>query len=156
MHPMNALAVIAAFCATVLTQAHAQESMKNGYLPKSVKSLPSDKPGLVYGKHIPRTMHLLSTSTKNKPNKVKILFYGQSITKQNYSRKIIEAKLRRQYPTVQLEILNTAIGGYTAPRLLRTMPHNALPHQPDLIVFHVYDGEKDGKRPKIDPLFVTG
>ena len=117
--------------------------------PESVEALPPDSPDVVYGEHIPRTMYLLSTSTKEKPNKVKILFYGQSITRQDYSRKIIEAKLRKAYPSAQLEVLNTAIGGYGAPRLVRTMVHNAIPHQPDLIVFHVYGGEEDGSYEQI-------
>lgn len=75
---------------------------------------------------------------------MKIVFFGQSITRQNYARKIIETKLRQKYPYAQLEVLNTAIGGYGASKSVRTMFHTLIPHQPDLIVFHLYGGEKDG------------
>ncbi|NDV61729.1 hypothetical protein G0Q06_04635 [Puniceicoccales bacterium CK1056] len=111
---------------------------------KLLKELPKPENTKPLGEHIKRTMHLLSTSTKERPNKVKILFYGQSITRQDYSREIIEAQLREQFPHAQLEVLNPAIGGYEAPRSLLTMHHTLIPEQPDLVVFHVYSGEEDG------------
>jgi hypothetical protein len=121
----------------------------SAYPPATVLELPAPDKGIVFGDRIRRTMNLLSTSTKEKPNKVKIVFFGQSIIKQDYSRKIIESKLRQNFPHAQLEVLNTAIGGYQAPYSARTMFHQVIPHQPDLIVFHVYAGEKDGKYEEI-------
>lgn len=94
-------------------------------------------------------MHLLTTSTPERPNKVKILFYRQSITRQDYSRKIIEVKLREQFPHAQLDVLNPAIGGYTAPKSVHTMYQTLIPQQPDLVVFHVYDGEENGSYEQI-------
>ncbi len=105
----------------------------------NLKELPPADPDTDYGARIARTMHLLSTSTADRPNKVKILFFGQSITRQNHSRRIIEAKLRARYPHAQLEVLNTAIGGYGSDKSLMVMKHTVIPYQPDLIVFHVYD-----------------
>ncbi|MEM9017259.1 MAG: GDSL-type esterase/lipase family protein, partial [Verrucomicrobiota bacterium] len=120
------------------------EEKPSQYAFHDLLDLPQPDPNLVFGDRIRRTMNLLSTSTANRPNKVKILFYGQSITRQNYSREIIEAKLRSEYPHAQLEVFNTAIGGYQAPRSLLTMHHTLIPHQPDLVVFHVYGGASDG------------
>lgn len=117
---------------------------RTGYDFQYLKELPEPDPDVCYGDKIRRTMHLLATSTRERPNKVKILLYGQSITRQDYSRKIIEAKLREEYPHAQLEVLNPAIGGYEAPRSVLTLHHTLIPEQPDLVVFHVYGGEEDG------------
>ena len=113
------------------------------YTMTELKELPPIDPDTVYGDKIRRTMRLLSTSTAKKPNKVKILFFGQSITRQDYSRRIIETKLRRLYPHAQLEVFNTAVGGYQADRSIHIMHHNLIHYQPDLVVFHVYGKEKD-------------
>lgn len=125
------------------------EEDKTAYPFTELKALPERDPTRLYGDKIRRTMHLLSTSTAEKPNKVKILFYGQSITRQDYSRKIIGARLREAFPRAQLELINPAIGGYEAPRSLLTLHHTLVPEQPDLVVFHVYGGEEDGSYEKI-------
>lgn len=133
----------------VLVFASVLSAAPESYEFKHLKELSAKDPCKVYGDKIRRTMHLLSSSTKERPNKVKILFYGQSITRQDYSRKIIEAQLREQFPHAQLEVLNPAVGGYTAPKSVHTMFHTLIPHQPDLVVFHVYGGEKDGNYEQI-------
>ena len=140
---MNKLFIPILLCSAMVSAA------PKGYEFKYLKELPQKDSCKVYGDKIRRTMHLLSTSTKERPNKVKILFYGQSITRQDYSRKIIEAQLREQFPHAQLEVLNPAIGGYTAPKSVHTMFHTLIPHQPDLVVFHVYGGEQDGNYEQI-------
>ena len=134
---------------SILAIASVLSAAPKGYDFKHLKELPPKDSCKVYGDKIRRAMHLLSTSTKERPNKVKILFYGQSITRQDYSRKIIEAQLREKFPHAQLEVLNPAIGGYTAPKSVHTMFHTLIPHQPDLVVFHVYGGEKDGNYEQI-------
>ena len=48
-----------------------------------------------YGRHIQRTMRLLATSTPEHRNTVRVLFYGQSITEQAWS-KIVSDDLRAQ------------------------------------------------------------
>lgn len=94
------------------------------------------------GTNIQRTMRLLATSTPAKPNRVKILFYGQSITRQDWW-KAVEADLRRRYPSARLTVENRAIGGFAADRLKRTVVHDVFPSYPDLIVLHDYGGEPD-------------
>ena len=96
------------------------------------------------GARIQRTMTLLSTSTEQLKHNVKIVFYGQSIVRQDYARKAVEAKLRKTYPSANLTVKNNSIGGFTAPSLCRTLHHDLLPEYPDLVVFHVYDGMTSG------------
>ena len=97
------------------------------------------------GGRIQRTMTLLATSTPERRNPVKILFYGQSIVRQDYARKAIDADLRKRFPHADLVTENRAIGGYTAPALIRTAEQDLYPCYPDLVVFHVYGGEKGGQ-----------
>ncbi len=85
-------------------------------------------------------MARLASSTPTAPQTVRVLFYGQSITKQSWWRAVAE-DLRRRYPSAQLIIENRAIGGYSTPRLIRTMEADILPFHPDLIVFHDYGPE---------------
>jgi len=141
-----ALVSIFALFSSMVTSSNAAVS---GYKFQELRELTPKDSTTGYGDRIRRTMHLLSTSTKERPSKVRILFYGQSITRQNYSRKIIEAKLRAEYPHAQLEVLNPAIGGYQSPKSVHTMFHTLIPEQPDLVVFHVYGGESDGSYEQI-------
>ena len=62
-----------------------------------------------WGRNIQRTMRLLATSTPEKRNTVRILFYGQSITEQNWA-KLVEDDLRRRFPHANLIIENRALG----------------------------------------------
>ncbi|MCK5803965.1 MAG: hypothetical protein KAI66_14100, partial [Lentisphaeria bacterium] len=94
------------------------------------------------GARIQRTMGLLATSTPECRNKVKILFYGQSIVRQDYARKAVEANLRKRFPNADLVVENRAIGGYEAPLLIRTAEQDLYPCYPDLVVFHVYGGQR--------------
>lgn len=88
-------------------------------------------------RHIQRTMKALAESTAEKPAQVKILFYGQSIVGQHWSRQVME-ELTRRYPTVKFEVQNRAIGGYGAERLSRTAESDLYPFYPDLLFFHDY------------------
>jgi hypothetical protein len=96
---------------------------------------PQDPAGL--GQHIQRTMTRLSTSTPTHRNKVRILFYGQSITEQGWWKEV-EADLRRRFPDADLEVENRAIGGFASPFLVKTAEHDIFAFYPDLIIFHVY------------------
>jgi len=60
-------------------------------------------------------MTLLATSTPEKRHKVRVLFYGQSITEQDWS-KAVAADLRARFPHADLEIENKAMGGCRAYR----------------------------------------
>src|SRR5579863_1541537 len=96
---------------------------------------PRDPSG--FGAHIQRTMSLLASSTPQKRNKVKILFYGQSITEQNWW-KLVSEDLRRRFPNADLETVNKAVGGFASQILCRVAEHDILETYPDLIIFQVY------------------
>lgn len=94
------------------------------------------------GTGVQRTMTRLAASTATKRNKVKVLFYGQSITEQNWSKRVAD-DLRRRFPHADLEIENRAIGGFSSQRLVRTAEHDLYPFYPDLLIFHVYGGNNE-------------
>ena len=100
------------------------------------------------GSKIQRTMTLLATSTPEHRNHVRILFYGQSVTRNPWWQDVAEY-LRRTYPHADLEIENRAIGGYSAPVLIRTAEFDLYPYYPDLLIFHVYGGVEGGEQEKI-------
>lgn len=99
-----------------------------------------DESGL--GLHVQRTMTLLATSTPKHHNKVRILFYGQSITEQDWSKQVAD-DLRKRFPDADLEIENLAIGGFAAQLLIRPAEHDLYPFYPDLLIFHVYGSNKE-------------
>jgi hypothetical protein len=94
-------------------------------------------PLATFGANIQRTMTLLGTSGPDRRNKVKILFYGQSITEQDWSRKVAE-DLKQRFPHADLEIKNLALGGFASQILVRVAEHDVYPWYPDLVIFHVY------------------
>lgn len=98
-----------------------------------------------YGRNIQRTMGLLAASTPEHRNTVKILFYGQSITEQTWS-KLTADDLRRRFPHADLVIENRAIGGHSSPRLVKTMEADVFSFYPDLVIFHVYGDDADYER----------
>ena len=89
------------------------------------------------GRSIQRTMTLLATSTPEKRHTVKILFYGQSITEQEWAREVAE-DLRRRFPNANLVTENRAIGGHSSQLLVRTAEADLYPFYPDLMIFYVY------------------
>jgi len=86
---------------------------------------------------IQRTMNRVARSTPENPAKVRVEFYGQSITAQSWT-KLVGEDLVRRYPSVQFEFHNPAIGGFQSPNLIRTAEHDLYPWYPELLVFHVY------------------
>ena len=103
--------------------------------PRHYPALPSEPDSASFGHAIQRTMALLATSTPKHRNHVRILFYGQSLTKQEWSRDIA-AWLRHEFPYADIETANRAIGGYSSQYLVQTTPHDVFAYYPDLIVFH--------------------
>jgi hypothetical protein len=101
---------------------------------------PADESGLGLG--LQRTMTLLATSAPERRNKVRILFYGQSITVQAWWRMVAD-DLRKRFPNADLEIENRALGGFASQRLVRTAEYDLYPFCPDLLVFHVYGSHTD-------------
>ncbi len=102
----------------------------------------------LFGARIQRTMTLLETSNEDRRNPVKILFYGQSITAQRWGEIVINS-LRKRFPHAEIISENRAIGGYEAPRLIRTAVHDLYPCYPDLLIFHVYGGTATGELERI-------
>ncbi len=104
---------------------------------------PAVKPALdssSFGAGIQRTMHLLATSTPHHRKRVRILFYGQSITKQAWWWPVAD-DLRRRFPHATIDAQNLSLGGYSTQYLIRTTPQDVYAFQPDLVVFHVYGDE---------------
>jgi hypothetical protein len=93
------------------------------------------------GAAIQRTMSLLATSTPDHRKPVRILFYGQSLTKQDWARTVAN-DLRKRFPYADLTIANRSIGGYSSPYLIRTLPHDVYSFYPDLIIFHDYGDQQ--------------
>ncbi len=104
---------------------------------KAWPPLPPVADGPAYGAGIQRTMTLLATSTPQKRHKVRILFYGQSITEQDWWKQVSE-DLRRRFPNADLEIENKAVGGFASQILSRVAEHDIPAFYPDLVLFHVY------------------
>jgi len=90
-----------------------------------------------WGRNIQRTMRLLATSTPEHRNTVRILFYGQSITEQNWA-KLVADDLRQRFPHANLIIENRALAGFASQMLVKTAETDLYPFQPDLLIFHVY------------------
>ena len=101
-----------------------------------------------FGRRIQRTMTRLATSSAACRNRVRMLFYGQSIVQGMHWREIVNA-LRQRYPYAVIEAEDRAIGGFTAPALIRPAYHDLYPFYADLVVFHVYGGEKTGQMEEI-------
>ncbi|PSB08971.1 hypothetical protein C7B76_25890 [filamentous cyanobacterium CCP2] len=95
-----------------------------------------------YGYGLRRTMNLLHGSTPEHPNTVRVLFYGQSITRQSWWLEI-EDYLRQRFPNANLLTANRAIGGFDSTKLVRTAEHDLYSFYPDLMIFHVYGNEED-------------
>jgi hypothetical protein len=95
-----------------------------------------------FGAGVQRTMTLLATSTPERRNAVRILFYGQSLTKQEWTRTVAD-DLRARFPYADITFANRAIGGYASNILKRTLPHDVFAFYPDLIIFHDFGGEPD-------------
>jgi len=96
-----------------------------------------------FGTKIPRTMSLLENSTSYIKQNVKIQFYGQSIVG-GLDPNLIMDKLKERYPTVEFTVIKNPIGGFRAPSLSRVAIHDLYHEYADLIIFHVYGGEKSG------------
>lgn len=94
------------------------------------------------GVGIQRTMTLLSTSTPEHRNTVRILFYGQSITEQSWWQEVA-GDLKRRFPNANLVIENRALGGFSSQRLVKTAETDLYSFYPDLMIFHVFGSHTD-------------
>ena len=90
-----------------------------------------------FGANVQRTMRLLATSTAEKRNAVRVLFYGQSITEQKWAD-LVTADLKSRFPHADLTVENRALAGYSSQLLVKTAENDLYPFAPDLVIFHVY------------------
>ncbi len=94
------------------------------------------------GRNIQRTMALLANSTPQHHHTVKILFYGQSITEQDWWHEVA-ADLKRRFPDADLVLENRALGGFSSQLLVKTAESDLYSFYPDLMIFHVYGSHTD-------------
>jgi len=94
-------------------------------------------PSIPFGSRIQRTMHLLATSTPEHRHRVRILFYGQSIT--GGWTDIVLKDLHARFPNADIVYENRAIGGFTAAWLSETAEADLYPFYPDLLFIQDYD-----------------
>jgi hypothetical protein len=87
-------------------------------------------------------MALLSGSTPERRNHVRVLIYGQSLSKQSWAERVRE-ELARRYPHAIVEFHNRSIGGFVSSMLKRTIEHDVIPLYPDLVVLHDFGREDD-------------
>ena len=88
-------------------------------------------------KYIQRTMKKMEESTAENPATVCVLFYGQSIVWQFWSRLLVK-DLQAKYPTVNFIWKNLAIGGFEADKLRDHFRREVCGFYPDLLFFHDY------------------
>jgi len=64
----------------------------------------------------------------------------------------LQEKLAAAYPDVRFEVINTAVGGYTAAENLRNLTHRVLPLDPDLAIYYEGNNEitKDTRQLALD------
>jgi len=99
----------------------------------------------LFGARLVRSATLLATSSKDRRWPVKVLIYGQSITGSRSFTENIRDYLTEKFPYADLTVENRSIGGFGGEQLLRTAIHDVYAACPDLIIFHVYGGEKHGE-----------
>ncbi|MCD0490346.1 SGNH/GDSL hydrolase family protein [Pedobacter sp. MC2016-14] len=98
-----------------------------------------------FGARIMRSASLLANSSKDKHLPVKILIYGQSIVGSTLFTQEINKYIKEKFPFAEVTLENRAIGGFGGEQIVRTAVHDVYPFNPDLIIFHVYGGEKAGE-----------
>ncbi len=105
-------------------------------LISEIPAVPPSEDEAFFGAQLGRTMTLLQTGGQTK-RPVRILFYGQSITAQQWVWFLVR-RLRELYPDTDIQAENWAIGGWQIHKLNRTIKHDILRARPDLVVLHAY------------------
>jgi hypothetical protein len=142
---------LVAFSITAFAQdsSPTQSSVLQSALTASVAP-PSNEPNQdLFGAHIQYSMTLLATSTSERRWPVRVLLYGQSIIGNSMLTDLLGTYLHQKYPFADIDIENRAIGGFEADRLVRTATHDLYPDYPDLLIFHVYGGQRTGDLERI-------
>lgn len=107
-------------------------------LISEIPDVPPSPDEAYFGANLSRTMALLESGGRtNRP--VRIVFYGQSITAQEWTWFLVR-RLRERYPKTTIEAENWAISGWGIHRLNHTIKHDVLRARPDLVILHAYNG----------------
>jgi hypothetical protein len=94
---------------------------------------------------IARSLEIIRTSTSTERKVLKVLFYGQSITRSGWDKAVIE-HWQQRYPNTDFVVENRALGGFASPMLERTTEQDINGFYPDLIIFHVYGDHRAYER----------
>lgn len=113
-------------------------------LPSIPAPAPAENEALL-GAHLVRSAMLLEMSTKERRLPVRIIIYGQSITGSAIFTEDISDYLKKKFPYADITLENRCIGGFTAQHIIRTATHDLYTACADLIIFHVYGGERTGE-----------
>lgn len=97
---------------------------------------------------MPRTMSLLAYGDPAGKRLVRIVVFGQSISGQPWWKQLAD-ELSAGFPAAEIEVTNTAIAGFSAPQLIRTLEHCVYPYYPDLVIFHDFGGKQTGEWERI-------
>ena len=88
--------------------------------------------------HLSRAFARMERSTGEKPETLRVLFYGQSIVGQKVWCDNVVAAWKARYPTVNFVVKNLAIGGYATDTLVHCIESDIFPFYPDVVFFHDY------------------
>jgi hypothetical protein len=91
---------------------------------------------------IARTLSIIRSSSPSDRKILKVLFYGQSITRSGWHEAVVE-HWRQIYPNTVFVVENRALGGFPSQALVRTTEQDIAAFYPDLIIFHVYGDHRD-------------
>ena len=94
---------------------------------------------------IARTLEIIRTSTPLNHKVLKVLFYGQSITRSGWHNAVV-AHWHEKYPNTVFVVENRALGGFASQLLVRTTEQDIAAFYPDLIIFHVYGDHRAYER----------
>ncbi|HWZ14725.1 MAG TPA: SGNH/GDSL hydrolase family protein [Mucilaginibacter sp.] len=97
------------------------------------------------GAHLTRSAMLLEMSTRERRFPVRIIIYGQSITGSKAFTDDVADYLKNKFPYADITLENKCIGGFGGEAIIRTATHDLYNSRADLIIFHVYGGEKGGE-----------
>lgn len=144
------IALLANGQAKDFSQEAAEATALNKYLTthKLLDSLAPPAPAVFeayFGAHVQRSATLLATSTAQRRHPVKVIIYGQSITGSKSFTENIALYLKEHFPYADVSLENRSIGGFGASQIIRTAPADLYNSGADLIIFHVYGGEKTGE-----------
>jgi hypothetical protein len=113
-----------------------------GRLQGDLLELPATPPDPEQLARLSRTLNLLRSATPENRRPVRIIFFGQSITRQVWWLDV-RKRLIAAYPHAELEVLNQAISGFAAEYLSQMVDTHVAAYRPDLVILDDYGYEKE-------------